>query len=88
MVNFYEFRLMEAEDNPAISALEGQIKDKMSKLPDIKKEAKEGKKGVEAKIASLDAQAKAYSDLSALMQRLSGELARLGTGQQQSTNIY
>jgi hypothetical protein len=88
MLNFNQFVLNEAE-NPAVKALEAQIKDKMSKIPDVKKTAKEGKNDLDGKIASLKAQVKAYTELSALMNRLAGELTRAESkGQTETTNIY
>lgn len=88
MLNFFDFRIMEAEDSPAVSQLESQIKDKLSKISDMKKQAKEGKRGNEAKIASLTAQAKAYTEISGLMTRLAGELGRAETSKEGTTNIY
>jgi SMC interacting uncharacterized protein involved in chromosome segregation len=87
MLNFNEFVLNE-EQNPAVAALEKLIKDKMSKIPDLKKAAKEGKKELEGKIASLKAQSKAYTEIAALMTRLSGEIARAKPDQSEPINIY
>lgn len=88
MLNFLEFRILEAEDNPRISQLEDQIKDKLSKISDIKKDAKAGKTGNEAKIASLTAQSKAYNDISTMMKNLATEIGRAGASKEATTNIY
>lgn len=88
MLNFLEFRLLEAESNPRITQLEDQIKEKLGKISEMKKIAKEGKKGLDAKISSLNAQSKAYSEISDLMTRLAGELGRIDTSKEGTTNIY
>jgi len=88
MLSFSDFKLLEAADSPAVTALETQIKDKLNGISDLKKTAKEGKKGVEAKVASLTAQSKAYSEISNLMTRLAGELGRGDTSKEGTTNIY
>jgi predicted GTPase len=88
MLNFLEFKILEAEQNPKISQLEDQIKNKLSKISDLKKEAKAGKSGNEAKVSSLSAQAKAYSEISSLMNNLVGELRKVQNDKESSTNIY
>lgn len=88
MLNFYEFRLNEAEINPRVSQLEEQIKEKLGKMSDLKKEAKAGKTGNDAKVASLNAQSKAYNEIATLMTSLSAEIGRAGVSKETTTNIY
>lgn len=83
MLNFYQFRLHEAETKEtAIQKIKTQISEKFDLISAAKKEKKPG--DLNSEVNSITKQSTLYAEISALMKTLAAEIKASG----KSENIY